>query len=463
MSNEKQQLETIWSRFVQLSADSTGHGYHNIFKARLLPIRIMWVLLFTTSTSFCVYLFIGSINNYFKYEVTTRTRLEYESKMKLPMISICNSKPFMTRFAYDYAIQEFLEFYGPLVSPQIASVLYGNFTDPNNLSLFNADPYLNQIMFLIQNKIADPTFNQTIQQALGLIKKQFFVSFMFNSDTVPSDYFVWYFDPNYGNCFKFNSGKTQNGSSIDLLEQTASGYANGIFSVNFLDVFSNQTYNFMNLYNTYTLGLKVSIDDQSSIPLYASNMIPMKPGTCTYINIAKTVSKRLPRPFSSCQDLTDYHSVLYDEFLKLNKSYSQQVCYQLCKQMKVITTCNCSIMFYPNVDSVKSCQTLNQVNCYNNLTLDESGCDDHCPLECESIDFEFTTAAEIFPDQNNYVILKSNAQISGLFRNANVSLASAPFEAVSNSLACVYIYYQDLKTTRIEESRAMTVVCLKIY
>jgi hypothetical protein len=316
------------------------------------------------------------------------------------------------------------------------------------------------VLLRLIHKLADPEFNKTVQKAFGLTFQQFFNKIYKNYDNVASDCFVWYYDSIYGNFWKFNSGKTQNGSRINLLEQKSTGYYYGILSVNFLDVFPSQIYNIINSFYGFSLGLKISIDNQDSIPLYFYNMLAIKPGTCTYINIKKMITRNLPYPYTNCHDLTNYHSVLYDKFAKLNKTYSQRACFQLCKQKKMIDACNCTIVSYPNVDNHPTCQSFEQLNCYNRQSLNLSGCDAYCPLECESVSYDFTITSDKYPDETNLVLLKASSEIATLFEKANVSLANASYDTVANSVACVYIYYQDFDTITIEQSRAMSEVKL---
>jgi hypothetical protein len=250
----------------------------------------------------------------------------------------------------------------------------------------------------------------------------------------------------------------QNGSSIPLLSQNIEGFGNGIWTANFLDVFTDQTFSFMTLFNVYTFGLKISIDDQDSIPLYYYKMLPLKPGTCTYINLRKTVTKNLPKPYSSCQDLTSYHSVLYDKFVRLNKTYSQQVCYALCNQKKVLDACGCAINYYPNVDNNSTCSTLALINCAVNLTLDGSGCEEFCRFKCESTLYDFTFTFEKYPDQNNFVVEQADPVVQAHFLSKGIDVNAVTFDQLANSITCAYFFYDNLETTIAEESAAMTVV-----
>jgi hypothetical protein len=296
---------------------------------------------------------------------------------------------------------------------------------------------------------------------MGFTIDQFFTVFSLAENRV-SDWknFVWYYDPNYGNCFKFNSGQTQSGSAISLVSQTHGGFGNGIRSTSFLDVSTQQAYSFMTLNQVTTFGLKISIDDQNTIPLYYSKMITMQPGTCTYIKLKKTITKNLPKPYSSCQDLKNYHSVLYDKFVRLNKTYSQQTCYALCNQKKVLDSCGCALNYFPNVDNNSTCSTLAMIYCALNLTLDSSGCDEYCPLECESITFDFTTTFEIYPDQSNLLVEQADPVVVAQFQSKGLDVTTSTFDLLSESIACVYVFYDTLETTIIEESEAFLLVKL---
>jgi hypothetical protein len=188
-------------------------------------------------------------------------------------------------------------------------------------------------------------------------------------------------------------------------------------------------------------------------------MIPLQTGVCTHIGLRKTISKREPYPHSSCQDLANYHSELYDKFINLNKTYTQQVCYQLCRQKKMVDACNCSVKNYPNVDDWPVCNTQEQLDCFdsnylsvNNLT----GCDELCPLECDSVYYDYTTVVEPLPsDSDFYERVRNDERLVEVFKEKRVELNE---RAILDSVACFYVYYEQMSQTRIEESPTVTTV-----
>ena len=62
-------------------------------------IRCMWVLVLILSAIFCLVLIVKSIQEYLRYEVSTRTRLLTEQQSVFPTIIICNQNPFTTPYA----------------------------------------------------------------------------------------------------------------------------------------------------------------------------------------------------------------------------------------------------------------------------------------------------------------------------------------------------------------------------
>jgi hypothetical protein len=366
----------------------------------------------------------------------------------------------MSKAAHKYAIKVFTSLYELPVPPEINSVLYGNFSKPKDLIHFVTDKKVFETILMMVNKFADPKFNTKVQQAFGLLHRNFFNQITLASTMISDDHLVWYYDPAYGNCWKVNSGRRSDGSNIDLLEQEIDGYNQAIASVNFLNVFANQTYNFFNEFGKNSIGLKIFIDDQNAVPLHNRNLIPAKPGSCTYIGLKKIVTKNLPRPFTDCQDLTNFHSILYDKIIRANMTYSQQACLRVCMQKKMIDACNCSLVYFPNLDEFTTCQTPTQIDCFRKeYPINITGCDKWCPLECETLKYEYSISSDSFPDELNLKLLRADYMIDYWFQNANLSLENASPETIANSVACVYVYFPDLYTTKIVQTPAMTKVC----
>jgi hypothetical protein len=164
----------------------------------------------------------------------------------------------MTQSANDYTIKQFIKQMETIkrLDTGMLSVVYGNFSNASNVAKYKDDFSLWLVSYLLQNQIADVSFNQTLRQMFGLTLDKFKLMSMYVSETVSDDYFIDYWDPVYGNCFKFNSGKKQNGSLLPVLQQKEMGQNNGLFSVNLVDVYPNQSHSFMDLVNSWSWALE---------------------------------------------------------------------------------------------------------------------------------------------------------------------------------------------------------------
>jgi hypothetical protein len=177
------------------------------------------------------------------------------------------------------------------------------------------------------------------------------------------------------------------------------------------------------------------------------------------------VSSRVAKPYSDCTDIANFRSELADVFLAQNKTYQQKVCFQMCKQRHVIQKCGCSHMQLPRLsDSAQPCLSFQQFACGYNASFElkpksDDTCKGLCPLECKTIDFELSTSHDAFPAPGIYTqSLRDCAELQSTFWGVNADLAGMPYEELANSLACVYLYYEDMKFTSIVEEPTISVV-----
>ena len=56
-------------------------------------------------------------------------------------------------------------------------------------------------------------------------------------------------------------------------------------------------------------GLRIVIHDQQTKPFYTDGLF-LEPGTHNEIKLSKEISETMSYPYSSCQDLTNFNSVL---------------------------------------------------------------------------------------------------------------------------------------------------------
>lgn len=161
--------EKLLAKFVQFSTTTTSHGIPRIVESSKFYQKSIWLVCWLISIGLCSFMVSQSIMEYLKYDVVTKIRIVTQDKIVFPQVSICNLNPILTQQG-----EQYLRKYG-------SESYYG---------------------FYIIN---DPAFNSTLRQSFAytLDDALLYCQFRFK-DCDPSS-FVSYFDPNYGNCFYFNS------------------------------------------------------------------------------------------------------------------------------------------------------------------------------------------------------------------------------------------------------------------
>lgn len=124
---------------------------------------------------------------------------------------------------------------------------------------------------------------------------------------------------------------------MKILTQTQTGQTSGLYLELFAGMFQTFDSSYYTFFPDTSFGLRISINNQSSIPLYANYMTDIETGKCTNIGLRKTIAETLPVPFSDCIDVTKggFDTRIYNEFSKKNKNYEQTVCVDICKQVSI--------------------------------------------------------------------------------------------------------------------------------
>ena len=68
-----------------------------------LIIKIIWTLGLLTASALCCYFVIYALAEYFSYEVTSTTRIYYETTSLFPRVTFCNVNPYTTKRSYQLA------------------------------------------------------------------------------------------------------------------------------------------------------------------------------------------------------------------------------------------------------------------------------------------------------------------------------------------------------------------------
>ena len=117
--------------------------------------------------------------------------------------------------------------------------------------------------------------------------------------------------------------------------------------------------------------------------------------------------ERKPEPYSDCtsdDDLAQSKSEFVNLILKTGYKYRKVDCIFMCYNKYVSKVCSCQDISAINLfENVGVCLNYTQFECNGNefqkfFDSDvEAYCGDSCPLECSSIDYDFTVSSTTYP------------------------------------------------------------------
>lgn len=390
--------------------------FPNIVKNDSKILKIIWLILSFVSAGFCSMLIIKNVNDYLSYQVITKTNVNYETKLKFPVVSICNS---FSQEAYD------------LVELNKSAI--------QSLPNFEYNYYTRIYLKYYKNKGINIT-----KMGKSLKETMFRCSFMQHPCNVSQD-FEEYYDMNYGRCFRFNSNKqkyvTKNGKfySLDM------------------DFYIDENY-----YNTGQMdqkGLKIFIsDDPTSSVNQDSITIPN--GFCSNIAMRKTSITKQRRPYSNCDgDLTNidsYGSDVYKIAFESNQNYNYLSCKNICYQKLLANQCKCQTAYldkaydqnlrvcYLDLDYLEEDNACETEVWFNFLNNPNDFCD--CPIKCDYVDYSYSISLSDYPTNSYFKsLISNNPLIKSKYKNQS-------FDEMRQSMVRINIYYDQMFQISITEN-----------
>ncbi len=85
---------------LEWSQSVTYHCFPKIFKEKTcFCMRFIWALIFLVFSSFTCYILVNNIISYYEYDVVSTIRVINEDSSVFPAVTICNSDPYVTKYA----------------------------------------------------------------------------------------------------------------------------------------------------------------------------------------------------------------------------------------------------------------------------------------------------------------------------------------------------------------------------
>jgi hypothetical protein len=200
------------------------------------------------------------------------------------------------------------------------------------------------------------------------------------------------------------------------------------------------------------------------LPITINSGISIQPGFKTYVGINRQVTNKLADPYSKClSDLTPpntYAKFLFGYFSELNVTYyDQNFCFKLCYQDKLINKCKCADISTPSIRNATFCADNTEIECLeqfdSNFTISDinSVCDNACPQQCKSVDYNLVISTSAFPALNYLKILHTSTRYATMFPYSITD--SELMEFAREGILKLVVNYDSSYDTLITESPAM--------
>jgi hypothetical protein len=183
-----------------------------IFDTEFIGLKLFWLISLLGCGSLCFYLVAQTFLTYLSYPVYTTTKEEHDMPAVFPKVTICNTMPAITEYAYDL-IKEIDAEKNPDMS-------IFNQTLMSELSYEKKIIYFFKVWSLFLGQINKGTFSDLERKKLVHSYSDIILKCFFNGQPCTQSDFNWHWNPLYGNCYVFNSGLNNSGYADDLKKST---------------------------------------------------------------------------------------------------------------------------------------------------------------------------------------------------------------------------------------------------
>ena len=252
-----------------------------------------------------------------------------------------------------------------------------------------------------------------------------------------------FIDPNYGKCYRINSGRNMLNKTYDLLYSTSSDLPYDLRFDVYLDVINE--FDSTDLY--------VSIHNHSLPPIEMYNSAYwLSTGNFYFFQVERVFTEQLEEPYNNClKDINTFekNKTIIKHILNLKRTYTQKDCFYFCSNLYALEesncSCNSSLEQFTKIclrkpqdewDNIKRCIADYLAKFRREYQYEY--CYEYCPLECDSISYE------IIPYSQSLLIDDMEKNVS-IVRAALYRQNFSSYKELKRHYLAVNIYYKNLK------------------
>ena len=200
-------IKRIKDELTEAGMTTTGHIIMLIIRSQYLPMKIIFLLAWLVGFGITLYLATNNILDYYKYDVSTQTRVIRDQSMNLPKVTICNRERFVTDDSVSFLANVLRndEIFAANINKATSA---GATTDLELVNWFIS----NKIDFESQALYAAFLADNTTRMSLGHDEETFLRNCYFNyrGCELYDNLIEQIYDIKFGNCFTFNGQNKSN-------------------------------------------------------------------------------------------------------------------------------------------------------------------------------------------------------------------------------------------------------------
>ena len=404
-------------KILNLAEFSTCHGIPNITRTNSIIIRLVWTIAFIISFVYSILSVVQMGIEYLNFDIVVNMELIQDFNIDFPAVTICNNNPI--DFTHKDSIKTIEDYFYTITNTK------ASFFSFKNESLTCNQDY---------RKLVRSNFKN-----FGFSLDKMLMNCMYDDKMCSRDDFNAANSTVFGKCYTFNSGKSQNGSSIPVRKLKRNGMQNGLKLQLFVGTPEYQPC------WVHENGAIIVIHNQSVPPLYVEEGIKLATGMESNLVIKKVKIQKLPFPYSGCvRNVLSEESFNSDSFkitIKKFGIYTQKWCILTCAyELNASSNTNCSMS--PTMECLEELLSLSKYY---------SECAEECPIECDLQFYNFFTSYAKFPSSSYAKYLLSDERVLSKFPYSNPTAAQ-----LSDSILSLNVYFDSNLYERITEEPKVT-------
>ena len=272
----------------------SAHGLSNILRAQNRGSLILWLLLFLLAAGACCFFIVQNILTFYLHEVVTSIEVKSETVIKFPAVTFCY--PNLHNF---------------ILNQSILNDLHQMYAEKSSSNQSFKDKY-QEIAYLNHQINTNELKNSDLKHHYD----ETVLYCTFNGQEC--DYSDFQLSPLLVlNCMTFNG--QVNTSKPKEIHDRGTGY--GLDIQIYAGLSEDKSYD--TIYTTRDMIL-IWVHESNKSPVYFKP-IESSPGSHTSLAVSKSSVKKIPKPYSECEDMENYkNSKEYKMTLQIYKEYKQQ-------------------------------------------------------------------------------------------------------------------------------------------